>query len=154
MRKIKITKKKVWAVFSKYQRLRYADEEGMVQTWDFSGQILGLKFPWQGTRQVNGGHFFPKRYAPNLYFDECNVHPQYAYENKVGEGSQFWHGNKIIEVHGIDEMNRMIEEVKEYKKWKRKNIKKSFVWKKTTLESLFEEYSEKLKSLKIERNME
>lgn len=72
-------KKRLWAVFSTYIRLRDADKNGMVTCC-----TTGKKIPWSASKGgAQSGHFFCRRGNPALIFEESNVNGQSPRANRL-----------------------------------------------------------------------
>jgi hypothetical protein len=94
-------------VFSKYIRLRFADENGIVKCFT-SGKIMHWK-------QSQAGHFISRRHLATRW-DEVNVQVQSVAENVFNQGNAPAFAEKIKEVYGpeaLEELHR-----KKSNKWK------------------------------------
>lgn len=88
-------KKKVWAVFSKYIRNKYA----------VNGKVMCVTCgEWKEVKEMQAGHFIPGRHN-SVLFDERNVHPQCYACNICKKGNmveyfrfmQITYGDEVIE---------------------------------------------------------
>lgn len=61
-------KKRLWDIFSKYIRLKYANFNGFVACF-----TCGTMKHW---KEIHAGHYHPRTHGMALYFEEKNVHPQ------------------------------------------------------------------------------
>jgi hypothetical protein len=123
----KITKQKVWEVFSKCIRLKYADKEGFVICY-----TCGTKMRWQDSQC---GHAIGGR-TNSVLFDEEIVRPQCTRCNI------FLHGNYTIFT------TKLIKE-KGMKWWENKlfNSKKIKKFTQSELKELYEHYKEEVEKL-------
>jgi len=105
---VKITKKKVWEVFSKYIRLSYSDKDGYVICY-----TCGRKLRWQ---DADAGHGASGR-GNSILFDERLVRPQCTHCNIFLKGNYDVFHAKLIKEYGknfLDEINRLKKTVKKF----------------------------------------
>jgi hypothetical protein len=124
MKQIKITKKKVWAIFSTYIRLKYANHGYVHCVTCGKGDHY---------KAMQAGHWIPGRHNAVL-FDERNVHPQ-CYHCNIG-----LKGNPIVYYHFMERTygKKVMKELEQ----KDKEIKQFKLYE---LEALYDIYKEKLK---------
>lgn len=77
--------------FSRYIRLKYADDNGMCKCC-----TSGKRFHW---KQIHCGHFQSRRYISTRY-DEQNCAPQSPYDNTYKQGEQYKFAKWIDATHG------------------------------------------------------
>lgn len=97
--KIGPIKKKAWAIFSRYIRLRAADENGLAKC--FTCEIWS---PWE---YLQGGHFIPGR-GNRVLYDERQVHPQCSHCNTTLHGNWTVYLVKMTDLHGPNVVSEMI----------------------------------------------
>jgi hypothetical protein len=123
----KITKQKVWDMFSKYIRLKYSDKDGFVICY-----TCGTKKFW---KKMQAGHGLSGR-GNSILFDEEIVRPQ------CPQCNIFMHGNPDV-FH-----MKLIKEFGEYffeRKLREKNTVKKFT--QSELRELYEHYSKEVEKL-------
>lgn len=104
----KITKQKVWQVFSKYIRLKYTDKNGYVICY-----TCGTKIFW---KEAQAGHGASGR-GNSILFDERLVRPQCKRCNIFLKGNYDVFHAKLIKEYGkdfLDEINRLKKTVKKF----------------------------------------
>lgn len=84
---------------------------------------------------MHGGHFISRRYNATI-FDERNVHAQCAGCNMFRNGELHLYAQKLIELHGHDWFDKLVNDGKAIKKFT-----------KPELLELLSLYREKVKSL-------
>jgi hypothetical protein len=131
----KITKQKVWEVFSKYIRLKYADKNGYVICY-----TCGRKMRWQ---ESDAGHGASGR-GNAILFNEKFVRPQCIRCNIFLKGNYDVFHAKLIKEYGpgiLDEINKLKKTIKKFTQ--------------SELKELYEHYKkevEKLLEVKNENN--
>ena len=127
-------KKKVWVVFSKYIRLRDADDNGCCRC-----VTCGKPFHYKA---IHAGHFIPKRNNA-VMFEETNVSCQCVYCNMFmhGQGAKYY--KFMLEKYGQEEIDRLMD--------LDKTIRKFSV---SELEEMYHEYREKVKRIAKEKGIE
>jgi hypothetical protein len=100
-------------LFSKFIRLRDADEGGTV-----SCVTCGKLMHW---KDAHAGHFV-KRQHRSLRWDERNVHVQCASENVFRGGAQDEYAKFIIERYGLEVFNDLMAKKYEVKKHSRAEL--------------------------------
>ena len=123
------SKKKVWKVFSQYIRLKYANEEGIVECY-----TCGIKKYWNEGMQA--GHGFTGR-GNSILFDERIVRPQCERCNWALEGNYDIFHQKLVEEYGPGILKEMNEQ---------KKLKKEFS--QEELDELYIHYGEEVVKLK------
>lgn len=86
----------LWPVFSKYIKVRDADQDGWVTCC-----TCPKRFRWDDS-SLNAGHFVPG-HNNTTYFDETIVHGQCADCNCAGSGEQYAYGRFMKERYGHSE---------------------------------------------------
>lgn len=124
---IKRLVKKLDEVFSIYIRTKYANEQGLVKCYT-SGRLYPIK-------EIQCGHFHSRRHYA-LRWDERNCRPQSYGENCLNQGNAPTFALNLIREYGPE-----ILELLEAKK------RASFKLERLFLESLIQEYKEKLEKL-------
>ena len=114
-------------IFSKYTRLKDADENGTVAC-----VTCGKLFHWS---EVHAGHWV-KRQHQAVRFDPRNVHAQCVADNLHHGGKQDEYGKYIIDRYGLDTFNELLAKKREVKKWTGDE-----------LQSLIDEYAAKVNTL-------
>ena len=114
-------------VFSRFVRMKYADNDGQV-----SCVTCGKQAHW---KEVHAGHFV-KRQHMSLRWDERNVMPQCVRCNLHMGGRQDDYAAYIVNEYGHATFADLIAKKHETKKWTR-----------TELEELISTYSERVKML-------
>ena len=87
----KLSKQKADKYFSKYIRLRDANDQGLVRCCT-SGK-------WIHWKQSDAGHYISRRFEATRY-DERNCHAQSRQENRFYNGNQLQHQKYIEERYG------------------------------------------------------
>jgi len=122
-------KKDLDAVFSKYIRWYYADDNGMVQCYT-CGQVKPVK-------QMQNGHFQSRRHT-STRFEINNCRPQCVKCNMFAQGEQYLFGQLLKAEIGEEAVEEIIA-------LSRKSVKYS----KADLEYLIDLYKQKLKNFDI-----
>lgn len=145
-------RKKLWPIFSEYQRIRYSDENGFVKCVTCEKVYKYASKGKVGAMQC--GHFFPKISCPNLYFDEHNTGPQCASCNgRMYQGQQFLYSIYIKDKFGQKVLDSLLESYLKYRKWKKENPKKQYKWNMKELINKVEYYTQQLKIEKEKRKL-
>ena len=97
-------------IFSRYVRLRDADENGTV-TCVTCGKLAHWK-------EVHAGHFV-KRQHMAVRFHTANVHPQCCRCNLYMGGCQDEYAAYIVQTYGYDMLTQLLQAKREAKKWTR-----------------------------------
>ena len=93
-------KKKLWALFSLFIRLRDADVDGNIRCC-----TTGNVYPWYKSQ---AGHYHSQRGNPALIFEEKNVHAQSPIANKLQKNNITWDYTEfMIQRYGLDEIRKM-----------------------------------------------
>lgn len=127
-------KKRLWRIFSKYIRLRWADRRGFVETCD------GSYMHWT---KVHCGHLFPNTERNSLlggnelWYYENNFAPQtsngnYFNANNSAKKYMQW----AIEKYGLDEVQKMSKIRKVVKRFTEQELEEKYIY-----------YSEQVKKL-------
>ena len=93
-------KKKLWTLVSKYIRLKYADDNGYC-----SCVTCGTTKHY---KQMQAGHFIPKKKGNAIFFQETNIHPQ-CYQcniNLGGYGAMYY--TYMLDMYGQEEIDRLM----------------------------------------------
>lgn len=77
---------------SKYIRLKYATENGLVQCVTCGD--------WHHWKDVDAGHCFSKSMGNAAYFEEANVYPQCRKCNRFHEGHKQRYTLYLMDLHG------------------------------------------------------
>ena len=123
----KITKQKVWTVFSEYIRLKYADKKGNVTCY-----TCGVVKNW---KEMQAGHGFSGR-GNSILFDERIVRPQCKRCNIFLRGNYDIFHAKLVKEYGSD----ILDEINKLKKTNKKFTQ-------SELRRFYEYYSEEVKKL-------
>jgi len=106
---VKKVKKQAWELFSKYTRLKNADEFGMVVC-----VTCGVRKHW---KEMQAGHFLPGRHN-TILFSEEQVNPQ-CYHCNIGlKGNWPEYIKWMNEKYGEERVKEMIYKTKEVKQFK------------------------------------
>lgn len=124
MKKKKITIKKVWQLFSKYIRQKWAVNDIC--------ECITCDQPFH-VKKIQAGHFISRRYL-NTIFDEQNVMPQCYRCNVLLHGQQWLFGKKLDLMFGNGTAEKL---------YNKSLIKKKFT--PDELKTLYTELQEKLK---------
>jgi hypothetical protein len=120
--------------FSKFIRLRYADEYGIVKCFT-SGKYMHYK-------KAQAGHFISRRHLSTRW-DEINVQVQSVQENMYNQGNAPVFSKNLADKFGQKEVDKLL--IKKNNKWSPSDFE---------LKLLINEYKDKvmglLKKLKIE----
>lgn len=93
-------KKKLDEIFSKFIRLRNADDNGMVECYT-SGKIIHYK-------ESHAGHFIVRSHLGTRW-NEINVQVQSVEQNIYRSGNPQEFGRRIIQDYGIEEYEKLFE---------------------------------------------
>lgn len=107
-------KKKVWALFSKYIRLRYADWDGIVQCY-----TCPKKKHW---KQMQAGHGFGGR-SNSILFEEKIVRPQCYGCNIMMKGNYDIFHAKLEKEYGFGILQEFIEIKRQTKQFTGEELK-------------------------------
>ena len=104
MRKPKVStaKKRAWTAFSRYIRLREADDNGYV-----SCVTCGTTRHWQDG--IHAGHFIAKSRGNAIYMHPENVHPQCVRCNLHLHGNLIQYTLYMIEQYGQEKISELEE---------------------------------------------
>jgi len=94
-------KKKLWNLVSRYIRLKYSDDNGYCSCVT-CGQTKHYK-------QMQAGHFIPKKKGNAIYFIEENIHPQ-CYQcniNLGGYGAMYT--RFMLETYGQEKIDELLD---------------------------------------------
>lgn len=120
-RSYKTQKLYAWKAFSKYIRLRDADENGYCKCIS-----CGKKAWWQ---EMQAGHLIASR-ANSILFDEELVYAQCPYcNNNSGEQASYWMGLKKLKGYPdskFDEFKARKNGTKKYKIWELAEIEEKY----------------------------
>ena len=122
-------KKDLDAVFSKYIRWHYADDNGLVECY-----TCGVS---KHVKEMQNGHFQSRKHTSTRWLHTkyiTNCMPQCVKCNIYSEGEKWIFGNKLVSEYGQDAVDELIRE-------SNKSVKLS----KGDLIELIEHYKEKLK---------
>ena len=100
--------KRLDAVFSKYIRLRVADENGIVRCF-----TCGTPHHWT---KAECGHYCKRQYM-NTRFDEMNCQVQDFKCNYLEQGADVKFKEALIKKYGEQEYNKLIARKYQTKKW-------------------------------------
>lgn len=109
-RKLSTAKSNAWKWFSLWVRLSHADANGYVQCFTCD-QVRHYK-------EVDAGHWIPKKRGNSIYFEERNVKPQCPSCNRFYEGMGHIFTQRMIEEYGpgiVDEMEAQARQTKIYR---------------------------------------
>ena len=104
----KITKQKVWNMFSKYVRLKYSDKNGNEKCYTCNNV--------KNWKDMQAGHGFSGR-GNSIFFDERIVRPQCKRCNIFLRGNYDVFHAKLIKEYGpdiLDEINKLKKIVKKF----------------------------------------
>lgn len=90
---------KLWKVFSRYIRVRDADENGMI-----SCITSGRRVHW---KDADAGHFISRRHLATKY-DERNVNAQSRHDNRFAAGEQYKHAKAIDKKWGEGTADKLL----------------------------------------------
>ena len=121
-------------IFSRYTRLKDADENGTVAC-----VTCGKLAHWS---EVHAGHWIKRQYQ-SVRFDPRNVHAQCVADNLHHGGKQDEYGKYIIDRYGLDAFNELLAKKRETKKWTREE-----------LENMIADYIEKVRTLESGLNFQ
>ena len=97
----KTVKRRLWTLVSKYIRLKYSDHAGYC-----SCVTCGTTKPY---KEMQAGHFVPKKKGNAVYFVEENIHPQ-CYQCNINLGGYGAMYNKfMLETYGQEKINELLE---------------------------------------------
>ncbi len=120
-------KKKLDEVFSKFIRMSYANDEGIVKCF-----TCGKFEIW---KYVDCGHYIPRDCMP-LRYDEKNCHPQCKHCNITLKGNYTKYARNLVLFYGKDILDLL--------ELKRRNLMKWTRWEYTIL---IKHYTEEVKKL-------
>lgn len=128
---------KLWKVFSEYIRLRDADKFGYITCI-----TCGKRHYWEGTRQVNAGHFISRRFNSTKY-DERNCSAQCVNCNKYNDGKQYEHSIAIDKKFGQGTAQELYLKSKQF----------SRALNKFEIDTMTKHYKEQIAKLKKEKGI-
>ncbi len=99
---------RLWTIFSKYIRLRDADEHGFCICFTSGRRIF-----W---KMAEAGHFMPTRHTAT-WIHEKNVHAQSHEANQHNQGEQFVYGKRLDAIYGDGTAEYLAELAQTYKKY-------------------------------------
>lgn len=105
-------KKKLWTLFSRHIRLKYADDNGQVRC-----VTCGSIWHW---KEIHAGHYIPKSRGLSVYFEERNVHPQCVACNTYHHGALDKYALFLQEKYGpgileeLDQLSRQIKKISKF----------------------------------------
>ena len=132
--------KKLWAIFSKYIRIRDANSDGIAMCISCGKPMRVWYFDGKFNAQVHAGHYYTRRYK-SLKYDERNVNAQCCNCNTFLEGNTQKYREGLIKKYGKNILKELDE--------KCENLT---IWKPFVYENMIEQYQEKLNALMISRN--
>lgn len=132
----KTLEKKADGIFSKYIRLRDADEHGYVTCI-----TCGKKHFWSNGHSINCGHFI-SRSRKAVRYNEMNCHGQCVACNKYRNGEPDIYRRQLVERYGNEEVVAL-----EHKAWLGGALNASGLY------LLVEEYKDKVKQLKTKKGL-
>lgn len=106
---IKSLKLKAWHLFSTYIKNR--------DNW-----TCFTCNKYEKGRGMHGGHFISRRHNATL-FDERNVHAQCASCNMYRNGEIHLYAQKLIKLHGVEWLDKLIQDSKNVKKFTREELR-------------------------------
>ncbi len=93
-------KKRLWDIVSRYIRLKYSDDNGYC-----SCVTCGATKHY---KQMQAGHFVPKKKGNAIYFIEENIHPQ-CYQCNINLGGYGAMYNKfMLDTYGQDKIDELL----------------------------------------------
>jgi len=119
--------KKLDNIFSKYIRLRDADENGICRCI-----TCGTPHHW---KSCDNGHFIKRQYM-STRFHECNCHAQCRECNWLQQGVDAKYEQAILNKYGETQLLKL--------KWMKGQVKK---WSRFELEQMIKEYTGKVNQL-------
>lgn len=126
------TEKSLWAVFSKFIRLRDSDERGYCR-------CISCSTIKQWNDGIDAGHFIPVGSDQALKYEEMNVNGQCTSCNKYKSGNLISYRQGLIAKYGEDKVKRL-ELSHEFKTTKKKLNQ-------FEINALYFDYSKKVKDL-------
>lgn len=100
--KISTVKRRLWTLVSRYIRQKYADPH----TGMCSCVTCGVTKHW---KEMQAGHFIPKKKGNSIYFVEENIHPQ-CYQCNINLGGYGAMYNKfMLETYGQEKIDELLE---------------------------------------------
>lgn len=114
---IKYWDDKLWPVFSRYIRLRDALALGGV--FDEDGEAVAeciTCYTRKSVKKLQAGHWIGRRHKMVKY-DEHNVHAQCGQCNKWGAGEPQFYEDRIVELYGEAERDRLRQGVYQTRKF-------------------------------------
>jgi len=136
----KITKQKVWEVFSKYIRLKYADKDGYVKCYTCGKEIFWKEVRENGIVIKEGaqvGHAIGGR-TNSVLFDEEIVRPQCTRCNIFLHGNYTIFTTKLIKEKGMKWWENKLFNSKKVKKYSQSELKELYEHYKSEVEKLLE----------------
>lgn len=103
-------KKRLWAIFSKYIRLKNADIDGMVECVTCGA--------FRHYTEIHAGHYHPRTDGLATFFDERNVHPQCPGCNVFRRGNLTRYAIFLRETYGeaiLEELDKLRRETRQIK---------------------------------------
>ena len=98
--KLSTVKKRLWTLVSKYIRLKYSDYAGYC-----SCVTCGATKPY---KEMQAGHFIPKKKGNAVYFVEENIHPQ-CYQCNINLGGYGAMYNRfMLETYGQEKIDELL----------------------------------------------
>jgi Bacteriophage Lambda NinG protein len=105
--------RKLDSIFSRYIRMKYADEGGTV-----SCVTCGKLMHW---KEAHAGHFVSRRHMA-VRWDERNVHPQCCGCNTFNGGALDEYASYIINIYGMNTFDELRGMKKLTQKWTRPEL--------------------------------
>jgi len=127
----------VWAIFSKYIRLRDANWQGYCSCISCS-VVLPIK-------EIQAGHFIDAGSDKALKYEETNVHAQCVSCNYFKSGNKLEYRRRLIDKIGIKLVEKL--ELSHHFKTTHKKLNQ------LELNAMYEFYKKKIKTLEENRNM-
>lgn len=103
-------KKDLDSIFSKYIRLKDADDDGYVKCF-----TSGVVKYW---KEIQAGHFQSRRHL-NTRWDEMNVKPQTMAENMYNQGNQYTFGLNLDKLYGDGTADELVIKAQKLRKFDR-----------------------------------
>lgn len=125
-------KKKTWAWFSKYMRLKHSDKKGMCECY-----TCGRKMKWN-EKNCQAGHGIGGR-TNNILFNEDIVRPQCYGCNVCGYGKLDEFGYKLSQEIGQDKYNDILKNKRKVKKYTEQELKEMEEFYKAQVKRLLKE---------------
>ena len=99
-RKASTAKKAAWYWLSMWVRRKAADDNGYVQC-----VTCGVTKHW---KEMDAGHFIPKKRGLSIYFVEEAIHPQCTYCNRFNSGQLIEYTRYMQNMYGIDFVDELL----------------------------------------------